>query len=173
MKITIRREQPDDVQAIFELTRIAFEPQPFSNGTEQFIINALRTAKALTLSLVAEVDARVVGHAAFSPVTISDGACNWCGLGPLSVLPELQRQGIGQALTHDGLFQIKQLGAAGCVVLGDPNYYVRFGFASDLRFVYEGVEPKYFMILPFAASEATGKVLFHPAFEATGDANVL
>ena len=87
-KITIRNETDADVSAITEVTVDAFETVEISNHTEQFIIEALRIAKALTISLVAEVDGRVIGHNAFSPLTISDGTQNWYGLGPVSVQPE-------------------------------------------------------------------------------------
>jgi len=93
-KIVIRDEIKADVAVISEVTTAAFETMEISNHTEQFIIEALRSAEALTLSLVAEVDGRVVGHIAFSPVIISDGTVNWYGLGPVSVLPEYQRRGI-------------------------------------------------------------------------------
>ena len=94
-KIVIRNETHDDVCAITEVTIAAFKALEISNHTEQFIIEALRAAKALTVSLVAETDGRVIGHIAFSPVTLSDGTLNWYGLGPVSVLPEHQRNGIG------------------------------------------------------------------------------
>ncbi len=81
--IVIRNETPDDVLAIAEVTIAAFETFEMSNQTEQFIIEALRAAKALTVSLVAELDGRVIGHIAFSPVTTSDGTPNWYGLGPV------------------------------------------------------------------------------------------
>ena len=94
-ELTIRSETDADAGAIADLTIAAFRTLPISNHTEQFIIAALRAAKALTVSLVAEIDGRVVGHIAFSPVTMSDGFPGWYGLGPVSVLPEFQRQGIG------------------------------------------------------------------------------
>jgi putative acetyltransferase len=87
-QVVIRSETDADVAA--------FKTVEISNHTEQFIIAALRAAKALTVSLVAESGGRVVGHVAFSPVTISDGTRNWYGLGPVSVLPAYQRQGIGK-----------------------------------------------------------------------------
>ena len=105
-KIVIRNETHDDVCAISEVTIAAFKALEISNHTEQFIIVALRAAKALTVSLVAEMDGRVIGHIAFSPVTISDGTLNWYGLGPVSVLPEYQRKGIGKALIHQGLSRL-------------------------------------------------------------------
>jgi len=72
----IRKEIQSDVGAIFDITKTAFENHPYSNNTEQFIINALRAANALTVSLVVEVDGKLVGHIAFSPVTFSDGTEN-------------------------------------------------------------------------------------------------
>ncbi len=100
LKIVVRSETAADVSAITEVTVAAFKTLEVSNHTEQFIVKALRAAKALTISLVAEVDGRVIGHIAFSPVTISDGTRNWYGLGPVSVLPEYQRQ--GTVTFHDG-----------------------------------------------------------------------
>ena len=88
----IRSETDADVSAIREVTVAAFQTLEISHHTEPFIIEALRAAKALTVSLVAEVDGRVIGHIAFSPVTISDGTRDWYGLGPVSVLPAYQRQ---------------------------------------------------------------------------------
>ncbi|WP_201026107.1 GNAT family N-acetyltransferase [Mastigocoleus testarum] len=96
--VVIRNESASDFEAISAVTKAAFENHPHSNNTEQFIVNALRSANALTVSLVAEVGGKVVGHIAFSPVNISDDSQNWYGLGPISVLPEFQKQGIGKSL---------------------------------------------------------------------------
>ncbi|MBN1695747.1 N-acetyltransferase, partial [candidate division WOR-3 bacterium] len=109
----IREETTSDIDAISQVTIEAFKTLGVSNHTEQFIIKALRAAGALTLSLVAEIDGRVVGHIAFSPVTISDGVKDWYGLGPISVLPEYQRKGIGKALIQEGLSRLKCLDARG------------------------------------------------------------
>lgn len=130
-KIAIRDETDADVDAITEVTSAAFETLATSHHTEQFIIEALRAAKALAVSLVTEVDGRVVGHVAFSPVSISDGTGNWYGLGPVSVLPECQRQGIGKALIREGLSRLKALGARGCCVVGHPDYYRKLGFEFE------------------------------------------
>ena len=116
-EIEIRAETNDDIAAIAEVTLAAFATLEISNQTEHFIIEALRAAGALTLSLVAEVDGRVIGHIAFSPVTISDGTPDWYGLGPVSVLPEYQRQGIGKALIHEGLALLKRMHARGCCLV--------------------------------------------------------
>ena len=106
-KIVIRNETGADVGKITEVTIAAFETLEISNHTELFIIEALRADSALTVSLVAEEDGCVIGHIAFSPVTISDGIQNWYGLGPVSVLPEHQRKGIGKALILECLSRLK------------------------------------------------------------------
>lgn len=167
-KIVIRNETHDDVCAITEVTIAAFKTLEISNHTEQFIIEALRTAKALTVSLVAELDGRVIGHIAFSPVTISDGTRNWYGLGPVSVLPEYQRQGIGKALILEGLSQMKALKANGCCLVGHPDYYKKFGFKNMPGLVLEGVPPEVFFALSFNAHAPHGAVTFHEGFNANG-----
>jgi len=166
--ITIRSETDTDVDAIAEVTTAAFKTLEISNQTEHFIIAALRAAKALTVSLVADLDGRVIGHVAFSPVTISDGTPNWYGLGPVSVLPEYQRQGIGTALIREGLSRLKELNAQGCCLVGHPEYYRKFGFASVSRLVLEGVPPEVFFALSFDGHIPQGIVTFHEAFKADG-----
>ncbi len=146
----------------------AFETLEISNHTEQFIVEALRAAKALTLSLVAEVDGRVVGHIGFFPVTISDGTMNWYGLGPVSVLPEYQRRGIGSALIREGLSRLKALGAGGCCLVGHPDYYRRLGFEKAPGLVCEGVPREVFFALSFAGHFPQGDVMFHDGCKANG-----
>lgn len=163
----LRNETAGDVESIAEVTIAAFADHSVSNQTEQFIIKALRAAGALALSLVAEVDGRVVGHVAFSAVSISDGAEGWYGLGPVSVLPEMQRQGIGKSLVNEGLSRLKKLGGAGCMLVGDPEHYKRFGFKNYPQLVYEGVPQEYFLALPFNEKVPQGNVVFHEAFSAT------
>ena len=165
-KVIIRRETEADVSAIRDVTVSAFKTLEVSNHTEQFIIAALRAAKALTVSLVAEVDGRVVGHIAFSPVAISDDTRNWYGLGPISVLPQYQRQGIGKALMEDGLSWLKRLNAKGCCLVGHPEYYRKFGFRNMPGFVHEGVPPQFFVALSFDGHVPRGTVTFHEAFKA-------
>jgi len=167
MKLTIRNENPADYEAISDVTRKAFLHHPFSRQTEQAIILALRAAGVLTLSLVAEFEGRLVGHIAFSPVTLSDGTKNWFGVGPLSVAPELQKQGIGKALMIEGISKLKKLGAHGCALVGDPAYYPRFGFKNCPSLTYEGIPPQYFFVLPFGSGEPSGIIHFHDGFLAT------
>src|SRR5690606_18603384 len=114
--------------AIHTLVAAAFDGHPHSDGSEPAIVDRLRADGDLTISLVAEDGGEIVGHIAFSPVTISDGNEGWFGLGPVAVAPQRQREGIGAALIEHGLALLRERGSAGCVVLGDPAYYGRFGF---------------------------------------------
>ena len=168
-KIVIRNETSADVSTIAEVTIAAFRTLEMSNHTEQFIIYALRAAEALTVSLVAEVDGRLVGHIAFSPVIISDGTPNWYGLGPVSVLPEYQRKGIGKALIEEGLSRLKGLNAQGCCLVGHPAYYRKFGFENIPGFVHEGIPQEVFFALSFDGHYPQGEVTFHEGFKANGN----
>jgi len=167
-KIVIRSETDADVNAISEVPVAAFNTLEISNHTEQFIIKALRAAKALTISLVAELDGRVIGHIAFSPVTISDGTSNWYALGPVSVLPEYQRQGIGKALIRESLSRLKDLNAQGCCLVGHPDYYKKFEFKNMPGLVLEGVPQEVFFALSFDGQTPRGTVTFHNGFKADG-----
>lgn len=167
-KVVIRSETEADANAIAEVTVAAFETLAISQHTEQFIIAALRAAQALAVSLVAERDGRVIGHIAFSPVTVSDGTRHWYGLGPVSVLPEHQRQGIGKALIREGLSRLKALNAQGCCLVGHPGYYRQFGFTNPPGLVLEGVPPEVFFALAFDGNFPQGRVMFHDAFKAEG-----
>ncbi len=167
-KVVIRSETDADVSAITEVTVAAFKTLEVSNHTEQFIIEALRAAKALTVSLVAELDGRIVGHIAFSPVTISDGTRNWYGLGPVSVLPAYQRQGIGKALILEGLSRLKDMNAQGCCLVGHPDYYRKFGFKNMSGLVLAGVPQEVFFALSFSGHTPQGTVTFHDGFKADG-----
>ena len=167
MPLLIRPETPADVPAIFALTEAAFRTAAHSAGTEQFIVNALRRSGALAVSLVAESDGRVIGHVAVSPVTVTDGAAGWYGLGPISVSPEHQRTGIGSQLMRAALQALKDRGGSGCMLVGDPAYYRRFGFRPEPGLVYPGVPPEYFLVLAFGRGLPQGVVTFHEGFGAT------
>ena len=161
----IRHETAEDVSVIEKITIAAFDGKWYSDQTEHMVINRLREAGAISVSLVAEMDGQVVGHVAFSVVTINGEDIDWYGLGPVSVLPKLQKQGIGSKLIREGLSFIRKKGAKGCVLEGDPGYYNRFGFKSYPGLFYEGApDPKYFMALPFYDEVPEGKVEFHKAF---------
>jgi Predicted acetyltransferase len=167
MHCEIRPERPEDAAAIRAVTTAAFAVAEHSSGTEGAIVDALRTAGALSVSLVASVAGEVVGHVAFSPVTLDGADLGWYGLGPVAVRPDLHGQGIGAALIRAGLERLKALGATGCVVLGDPAYYPRFGFRQDPAIQYPGVPPEYFMALSLDGSKAAGQVDYHSAFSAS------
>ncbi len=168
LEFSIRDEAEADISEISEVTATAFKALVESSNTEQFIIKALRAAKALTISLVAEVDGQVIGHIAFSPVAVSDGTSEWYGLGPVSVLPEYQRQGVGKALIQEGLSRLERMNANGCCLVGHPDYYKKFGFKNTARLTYEGVPEEVFFVLSFDGHIPSGKVTFHEGFNASG-----
>jgi putative acetyltransferase len=164
MDIEIRNEIPADAPAIEAVTISAFSNAPHSGHNEQFIVSVLREAGQLTVSLVAVSAGKVIGHVAVSPVVISSTAPGWCGLGPLSVLPEYQRRGVGARLMREALRALREQGAAGCVVLGEPAYYGRFGFVADPALVFPGASPEYFQAISFGSSRPRGVVSYHAAF---------
>jgi putative acetyltransferase len=161
----IRPECDSDAAAIAALTESAFREAEHTDGTEHALPGKLRDAGDLTLSLLAEADdGTPLGHVAFSPVAISDGTQRWYGLGPVSVAPEWQGKGIGAALIREGLAHLRILGARGCVVLGEPAYYHRFGFIQDRALSFPGPPPEYFQRLLFEGSAPSGTVRYAPAF---------
>lgn len=164
----IRTETQDDHAAIGELLRTAFADGPGAGTVEQRIVDALRGDEALSLSLVADIDGRIAGVVVFSPVSVEDGAANWYGLGPVAVAPQDQRHGVGGALIRAGLAELAERGAAGCVVLGEPDYYGRFGFRADPRLRYADVPPQYFQALSFADAMPRGEVRYHASFAQAG-----
>lgn len=162
--IRIRSEEPSDAVPIGALIDKAFLGVPHSDQTEARIVERLRMAGALTLSLVALHNDALVGHIAFSPVTIEAEDLGWYGLGPVAVEPELQRSGIGRALIEEGLSQLRQMGAKGCVLLGEPEYYGRFGFLTTPKLTLDGVSAEYFQALAFSDDMPAGRVEYHRAF---------
>lgn len=163
--LSIRPETVDDIDAVTQMTTAAFLDHPYSRQTEAAIIFGLRASGALAVSLVAELSGGIVGHIAFSPIRLSGEASNWFGLGPVAVIPSLQRIGIGSALIHAGLATLRFRNAGGCVLVGDLGYYRRFGFVQAQGLVLPGVPSEYFLALPFAIGPIVGEVSFHPAFD--------
>lgn len=163
----IREEVPSDAAAIEAVTVAAFHSATHTSHTEQFIVRALRDSGKLAVSLVAEENGRIIGHVAASPVTISDGTSSFYGLGPVSVAPAHQGHGVGTLLIERALAQLRALGAEGCVVLGEPGYYSRFGFNAEPTLVLPGVPPEYFQSIPFVGPLPSGQVKYHDSFEAT------
>ncbi|MGB0719467.1 MAG: GNAT family N-acetyltransferase [Bdellovibrionales bacterium] len=155
----------DDIEIIRALTQEAFQNVLFSNQTEAQIIDALRDRNALSLSLVAVENDVIIGHVCFSPVYINDVFDHWYGLGPISVHSDFRRQGVGSALIRQGLEMLNKENARGCVVLGDPQYYRRFGFSCFSNLKYEGAPAEYFLCLAFDGVLPKGVVKYDIAFD--------
>lgn len=160
----IRPETPADRDAVYVLNTAAFG-QP----DEADLVDRLRQRADPYLALVAEADGEIVGHIAFTPVTV-EGAEGVVGLAPMAVAPDWQREGIGSVLVREGLRVCAEAGVTAVVVLGHPAYYPRFGFVPahtvGLRDDY-GAPPEAFMALelvPGALTEASGTVRYHDAF---------
>ena len=160
----IRPETAADHQAIHELTQDAFAPMSFSDGSEPGIIDQMRKDGDLVLSLVAEEDG-IIGHVAFSPARISKAQGDWYGLGPISVRADRQKQGIGTKLAHTGLDMLRKMGAAGCVLTGNPDVYTPMGFTNDHALTYSGLNPKYILYMTFDGTAPKGEINFAEALE--------
>ncbi|MEM9668931.1 MAG: N-acetyltransferase [Pseudomonadota bacterium] len=163
--IVLRPELQNDADAITKLTSAAFSGHPYSNGTEPKIIEALRASGDLTLSIVAADQESLIGQITFSPITINGVHDGWFGLGPVSVLPDRQGEGIGSKLVRCGLEDLKARLAKGCVLVGDPAYYQRFGFQGDCGLTYGDVPAAYIQALVLTPPVRTGAVRYSDAFE--------
>ncbi|WP_197281935.1 GNAT family N-acetyltransferase [Dethiosulfatarculus sandiegensis] len=163
-KVKIRPESQEDYQAIEEITRAAFKDHPYSRQTEHLIIRSLREQGDLAISLVAEEKGKVAGHIAFSKVIIGERDQSWYGMGPVSVAPLYQRQGIGSKLVRAGLQALRQIKGKGCVLVGDPLFYDRFGFKAESCLTFEHAPKENFMALCLQGELPRGEVLFHQAF---------
>jgi putative acetyltransferase len=169
MGAVIRAEVPGDAAAVYRLNATVFETE-----AEAKLVDALRTAGALALSLVAEVDGAIVGHIAFSPVIVESdqGTRGGVGLGPMAVATSYQRQGIGGRLIHEGVRLLHDAGHAFCVVLGHADYYPRHGFvrAKDHRIRWERPVPDdvFFVreLAPGGIAGVSGTVRYRPEFDA-------
>ena len=164
--IIVRDQTEADFAAVHELVIAAFKTLPVACGREQFVMDALWRTGAATVALVAEDAGAIVGQAAFSKVTVGGADVGWHGCGPVAVLPARHKQGIGSALMRAGLERLRVLGSRGCVVVGDPNYYPRFGFANTDAMFEPGVPPEVFMAICFEGQMPKGEVKFDEAFEA-------
>lgn len=160
----VRPEGPPDVESIRRVNILAFANHPFSRQTEHLIVEALRAADALDISLVADLDGSVVGHIAFSKARIGGESPGWYLLGPVAVLPEFQGRGIGRALVEAGLDALRSRGAGGCVLVGDPAFYTRFGFEQVPGVTCAGVPDAYVLCLRLAGPMPSGPAAHHPAF---------
>ncbi|MCW7554144.1 N-acetyltransferase [Endozoicomonas gorgoniicola] len=164
----IRKETSDDINTIRHLVYAAFKGHPHhkpgAEPTEHTIIDLLRESNELSLSLVAELNGKIIGHIAFSPVRINGQDSHWLGLGPVAVLPDAQGKGIGSALINEAIKQLKEKGISGFVVLGEPEYYSRFGFSHYSELTLPGVPQEYFMGLSNSSEIPTGEVTYSSAF---------
>jgi len=159
----IRQETTDDYRAIQTLTNTAFEAMPFGDGNEGDVINALRDAGDLLLSLVAE-DNGVIGQVSFSPVELPCKG-RWASLGPIAIVANKQRQGIGSKLAKQGLGWLGEQGFDGCVLIGNPKVYGPMGFTNgDLT--YRDVPSHIPQFVSLSGLIPTGEILFAPALEA-------
>jgi len=164
-EVTIRPEARGDHAAIGDLIRVAFAEMPYADGDEAELVETLRREKAISVSLVAELDDVVVGQIVFSPALASDGGEGWYALGPVAVDPAHQRTGIGSKLVRAGLQAIMQLGANGCILVGDPVYYTRFGFRLSPSNAPVGEAAEFFMVKLLGHQQhPSGPISFHWAF---------
>lgn len=170
--VAIRPEEPRDVAAIFRVNAAAFP-----TDMEAKLVDRLRAAGLATISLVAEVAGEIVGHVLFSPVTVAEQAdlngAPFLGLAPVAVLPQWQKRGIGGMLIRAGLAACRDRNAAIVVVLGEPEYYGRFGFVPAYLL---GLEDEYnggnaFRVVelqPGTLGRVTGLVRYSPPFAELG-----
>ncbi len=171
MEIEIRNEETKDLEQVREVVCAAFP-----TNAESKLVDALRANGKAIISLVAVCGEQVLGHILFSPVTITplsgatpSSSAKGIGLAPVAVHPDIQSQGIGSKLIREGLHRCKELGYDYCVVLGNPQYYRRFGFEKASRFSLQneyGVDEE-FMFLPFSKRAiAPGTVKYATEFDA-------
>ncbi len=158
----IRNESIGDIPAISRLVTEALQLLPQSTGTEAGIVEKLRAADALALSLVAEEEGKVIGYLAASAARIGAQG-GWSLIGPLVVLPSRHRQGIGSALMAEALRRLR-VTSRGAALVGDPNYYSRFGFQAFPGLGVAGCPPEVVQALPFDGTEPCGELIHHPAF---------
>jgi len=160
----IREESIADQGDIRRVTELAFRDRPYADGDEQDVIDRLRAGDALALSLVAVDRKELVGQITFSHAEISDGSNPWFALGPVSVTPSRQGKGIGSALINEGLARIETMGALGCILTGNPDYYRRFGFELSAANVPNNELEEFFMLKLLRGRQTKGTFSFHSAF---------
>lgn len=164
----IRDQTEADFDGVHRLVIAAFKTLPIASGTEPFIMDALWRTGAAVVALVAEDAGAIVGQAAFSKVLVNGRDVGWHGCGPVSVAPALHKRGIGSALMREGLARLRTTGSKGCVVVGHPDYYPRFGFTRADTMRVPGVPPEALMAIRFDGVLPMGEVAFDQAFEAAG-----
>lgn len=164
MAVIVRPERPEDHGAIHDVTLRAFAPMAYADGDEQELIARFRDAGQLALSLVAEREGTVVGQVTLTPALAADGIGSWYALGPVAVEPALKHQGIGSALILSAIDWLKAQHAAGCILVGNPAYYSRFGFRPFPELAPPDQPAQFYQILPLAIANPTSVIAFHPLF---------
>lgn len=163
--ITVRAERPADGLAVSRVNQAAF-----GGNDERCLVEALHAGGFVLLSLVAELDGLIVGHALFSRMSIETGqrAAAAVALAPMAVLPDYQRRGIGSHLLRRGLDLLRARGEDIVIVVGHADYYPRFGFSTDKARTIESPFPRdVFMALelrPGALDDVGGRVRYPPPF---------
>lgn len=151
----VRTEEPGDRAAVHAINTAAF-----GAAVEANLVDALRARNPGLISLVAEMEGAAVGHILFSPVSLADHAhLRIMGLGPMAVVPQRQREGVGSALVRGGLERCREMGYDAVVVVGHPEYYPRFGFVPAARYGVScefDVPDDVFMILELRAGALRG-----------------
>ncbi|MDG2526144.1 N-acetyltransferase [Stenotrophomonas sp. HITSZ_GD] len=161
----IREENASDHAAIARVVDAAFAAAEHAGSHEARIVAALRADGALRVSRVADIDGRIAGYVALSPVRLDDGSTGWFGLGPVAVDPADQGRGVGSALVRAALAELPALGARGCVVLGEPGWYARFGFRPVASLRLDGAPASHFQALLIGDGDAPhARVHYSPAF---------
>ncbi|NNC60410.1 MAG: N-acetyltransferase [Erythrobacter sp.] len=166
MSVTIRPEQPGDEPAIRALVDAAFHQAAWADGNEGELVERLRSDGDLALSLVAvNADKAIIGHIAFSPITIENAHGEWYQLAPVSVIPSGQNSGIGTRLIEAGKTALEDRGGSGIALVGSPEYYSRFGFTGDHQLeLSEELDP-FLQILILDGSMPSGKLTLATAFD--------
>lgn len=165
MSVSIRPEQAGDERAIRALTDAAFHSAPHADGDEGELVDKLREDGDLVLSLVAEnADRAIIGHIAFSPVKIEGASGEWYQLAPVSVIPSGQNAGIGSALIEEGIARLKGSGAHGIALVGNPDYYDRFGFSLNHSLTLSDKLDPFLQVLLLDGEMPSGKLVLAPAF---------
>lgn len=165
MSVRIRPEQSGDERAIRALTDAAFRNMPHADGDEGELVERLRADGDLVLSLVAvNADEAIIGHVAFSPVTIEGVDGPWYQLAPVSVIPSGQNAGIGSQLVEAGIAELRQRGAYGIALVGNPDYYHRFGFTREHGLALDEAMDPFLQVLVLEGSMPCGRLILAHAF---------
>ena len=165
MSLHIRPEQSGDERAIRALTDAAFRDMPHADGDEGELVERLRADGDLVLSLVAvNADEAIIGHVAFSPVTIEGVDGPWYQLAPVSVIPSGQNAGIGSQLIEAGIAELRQRGAHGFALVGNPAYYERFGFTREHGLSLDEAMDPFLQVLVLEGDTPSGRLTLAPAF---------